>query len=174
MTIILSSDSVNVIQKDFLQVLLRGNGGDQFNQIIAKEISINPPSKNLEISSNDKYIFAKNSFDQWSLLFLVEKDYKKILRMIKNLNLSDEILASDYSYGQVYFEISGNKKNEFLNKLTTFDLRSKKFPVSTMAQTLIARVDCSIYNLKDKYIVTCNKSYEDYFKKRLIDFNNLS
>ena len=30
-------------------------------------------------------------------------------------------------------------KNEFLNKLTTFDLRSKKFPVSTMAQTLIAR-----------------------------------
>ena len=174
MTIILSSDSVNVIQKNFLQVLLRGDGKDQFNQIIAKEISINLPSKNLEISSNDKYIFAKNSFDQWSLLFLVEKDYKKILRMIKNLNLSDEILASDYSYGQVYFEISGNKKNEFLNKLTTFDLRSKKFPVSTMAQTLIARVDCSIYNLKDKYIVTCNKSYEDYFKKRLIDFNNLS
>ena len=104
MTIILSSDSVNVIQKDFLQVLIRGNGRDQFNQIIAKEISINPPSKNLEISSNDKYIFAKNSFDQWSLLFLFEKDYKKILRMIKNLNLSDEILASDYSYCQVYFD----------------------------------------------------------------------
>ena len=174
MTKILSSESINIIQKDYLQVLLRGNGKDQFNQTIVKEISLSPPAKNLEVSSDDQYIFAKNSFDQWSLLFLVEKDYKKILRMIKNLNLSDEILASDYSYGQVYFEISGNKKNEFLNKLTTFDLRSKKFPVSTMAQTLIARVDCSIYNLKDKYIVTCNKSYEDYFKKRLIDFNNLS
>ena len=174
MTKILSSESINIIQKDYLQVLLRGNGKDQFNQTIVKEISLSPPAKNLEVSSDDQHIFAKNSFDQWSLLFLVEKDYKKILRMIKNLNLSDEILASDYSYGQVYFEISGNKKNEFLNKLTTFDLRSKKFPVSTMAQTLIARVDCSIYNLKDKYIVTCNKSYEDYFKKRLIDFNNLS
>ena len=101
MTKILSSDSVNVIQKDFLQVLLRGNGRDQFNQIIAKEISINPPSKNLEISSDDKYIFAKNSFDQWSLLYLVEQDYKKVLKIVENLNMNDEILASDYSYGQV-------------------------------------------------------------------------
>ena len=88
--------------------------------------------------------------------------------------MNDEILASDYSYGQAYFEISGNNKNEFLNKLTNFDLRSKKFPVSTMAQTLIARIDCSIYNLKDKYVITCNKSYEEYFKNRLVDINNLS
>ena len=29
-------------------------------------------------------------------------------------------------------------------------------------------------NLKDKYIVTCNKSYEEYFKNRLVDINNLS
>ena len=38
-----------------------------------------------------------------------------------------------------------------------------------MAQTLIARIDCSIYNLKDKYIITCNRSFEDYFKERLQD-----
>ena len=36
-----------------------------------------------------------------------------------------------------------------------------------MAQTLIAKIDCSIYNLKDKYIVTCNRSFEDYLKERL-------
>ena len=47
----------------------------------------------MEISSNDKYIFAKNSFDQWSLLYLVEQDYKKILKIIENLNMNDEILA---------------------------------------------------------------------------------
>ena len=38
-----------------------------------------------------------------------------------------------------------------------------------MAQTLIARIDCSVYNLKDKYIITCNRSFEDYFKERLQD-----
>ena len=38
-----------------------------------------------------------------------------------------------------------------------------------MAQTLIARIDCSIYSLKDKYIITCNRSFEDYFKERLQD-----
>ena len=173
MTKILSSDSVNVVQKDYLQVLLRGNGKEQFNQILKKEISISPPSKNLEITSDERYIFAKNSFDQWSLLYLVEKDYKKILKFIENLNSNDEILASDYSYGQVYFEITGKNKNEFLNKLTNFDLRSKKFPVYTMAQTLISRIDCSIYNLKNKFLITCNRSFEDYFKKRLVDLTTI-
>ena len=49
------------------------------------------------------------------------------------------------------------------------DFRLKKFPPLTIAQTLIARIDCTIYNLEDKYLITCNKSYEDYFKKRLQD-----
>ena len=93
--------------------------------------------------------------------------------MISLLNEKDEILASDYSYGQVYFEIFGENKNEFLNKLTPFDLRIKKLPVNSMAQTLIARIDCYIYNLKDKYLVTCNKSFEQYFKDRLADIINL-
>ncbi len=169
MTQLLSSQGVDISQKNFQQVIIRGDGKDQFNQIINKEISILPPSKNLEVTKDDKVMLAKNSFDQWSLIYLVEQDYQEVLKFISNVNSNDEILASDYSYGQVYFEISGENRNEFLNKLTHFDLRLKKFPVFTMAQTLIAKIDCSIYHLKNKYIVTCNKSYEDYFKERLKD-----
>ena len=169
MTQLLSSQGIDISQKNFQQIIIRGDGKDQFNQIINKEISILPPSKNLEVTKDDRFIFAKNSFDQWSLIYLVEQDYKEVLKFISNINSNDEILASDYSYGQIYFEISGKNKNEFLNKLTHFDLRLKKFPVFSMAQTLIAKIDCTIYNLKDKYIVTCNKSYEDYFKERLKD-----
>jgi sarcosine oxidase gamma subunit len=73
----------------------------------------------------------------------------------------------------MYFEIYGKNKNEFLNKLTNFDLRLKKFPSFSMAQTLIARLDCSIFNLKDKFLITCNRSYEDYFKERLVDLISL-
>ena len=134
---------------------------------------MSPPSKNLEIVNNEKYLFAKNSFDQWSLLYLKEQDYQNTLKFISTLNAKDEILASDYSFGQVYFEIFGKNKNQFLNKLTQFDLRLKKFPINTMAQTLIARIDCYIYNLKDKYLVTCNKSFESYFKDRLKDIASL-
>ena len=173
MTKLLSADGVDISQKNFQQILIRGDGKDQFNQVVNKEISLQPPSKNLELKTNDKCIFAKNSFDQWTLVYLVEQDYKEILKIISNLNLNDEILASDYSYGQVYFEVSGKNKNEFLNKLTQFDLRDKKFPDFSMAQTLIARIDCYIYKLNEKYIIACNKSYEDYFKKRLIDLINL-
>ena len=169
MTQLLSSQGIDISQKNFQQIIIRGDGKDQFNQKINQEISTFPPSKNLEVTTNDKFIFAKNSFDQWSLIYLVEQEYKEILKFISKINSNDEILASDYSYGQVYFEISGENKNEFLNQLTHFDLRLKKFPAFTMAQTLIAKIDCTIYNLKDKYIVTCNKSYEDYFKERLKD-----
>ena len=169
MTQLLSSQGVDISQKNFQQIIIRGDGKDQFNEKINQEILPLPPSKNLEIITNDKFIFAKNSFDQWSLIYLVEQDYKEVLKFISKINSNDEILASDYSYGQVYFEISGENKNEFLNQLTHFDLRLKKFPAFTMAQTLIAKIDCTIYNLKDKYIVTCNKSYEDYFKERLKD-----
>ena len=173
MTKILSVNGLDIVQKSYQQVLIRGDGKDKFNEIINKEISMLPPTKNLQVATNDKHIFAKNSFDQWSLIYSVEQDYKEVLKFISNVNSKDEILASDYSYGQVYFEISGKNRNEFLNKLTHFDLRLKKFPAFSMAQTLIAKIDCSIYNLKDKYIVTCNRSFEDYFKERLKDTANI-
>ena len=84
------------------------------------------------------------------------------------------MLASDYSYGQAYFDVEGENKNYFLNQLTHFDLREEKFPKSTMAQTVIARIECSIYNLGNKYIITCNKSFEDYFQQRLKDTASLN
>jgi len=173
MTKLISFNGLEIHQKNFQQILIRGNGREQFNDLINKEISLSPPSKNLEIVNNEKYLFAKNSFDQWSLLYLKEQDYQNTLKFISTLNAKDEILASDYSFGQVYFEILGKNKNQFLNKLTQFDLRLKKFPINTMAQTLIARIDCYIYNLKDKYLVTCNKSFESYFKDRLKDTASL-
>ena len=65
-------------------------------------------------------------------------------------------------------------KDNFLNKFTHFDLREEKYPKSTLAQTVIARIDCSIYNLGNKYIITCNKSFEDYFQQRLKDTASLN
>ena len=169
MKTIASSEGIDIIQKNYQQVIIRGNGKEEFNQSISKEISMIPPSKNLEVVTDTNHLFAKQSFDQWTLIYLVEQKYKDILKFISNINLKNEILASDYSYGQIYFEVTGENRNEFLNKLTHFDLRTKKFPEFSMAQTLIARIDCSIYNLKDKYIITCNRSFEDYFKERLKD-----
>ena len=174
MTKILSIEGVNIEQKNYQQIIIRGDGKDQFNQSINKEASILPPSNNLEVVINEKNLFAKQSFNQWSLIYLVEQSYKDVLKFVSSLNSSSEILASDYSYGQVYFEISGENKDEFLNKLTHFDLRLKKFPDLTMAQTLVARIDCAIYRVKNKYLITCNKSFEEYFKERLKDTGEIN
>ena len=168
-----SSTGIEIFQKKFSQVILRGKGDAKFAEAINKETSLLPPSNNLRIVLSDQFILAKQSFDQWSLIGLKEKSDEEILQLISNININDDVLASNYTYGQVYFKISGYNKNHYLNKLTHFDLREKSFPSSTMAQTLIARIECSIYNIKDDYLVTCGSSYENYFKDRIEDAINL-
>ena len=86
MTQLLSSQGIDISQKNFQQIIIRGDGKDQFNEKINQEISTFPPSKNLEVTTNHKFIFAKNSFDQWSLVYLVEQDYKEILKFISKIN----------------------------------------------------------------------------------------
>ena len=168
-----SITGMEIFQKNFQQVVIRGREDDKFKNIISKKTSLTTLPSNLGIEINENFFLAKSSFDQWNLFILKEKKHDEILNFISEINSNEEMLASDYSYGQVYFEIMGDRKDHYLNKLTHFDLRSKKFPVLTMAQTLIARIDCSIYNLKDKYIISCNKSFENYFKERLLDSINL-
>ncbi len=168
MTKIISGKGIEITQHELQQILLRGKGDGSFAETVNKEISLLPPSDNLRMINNDEFLFAKQSFDQWSLVCLKPKPEKEIFRLVSAFNANEEILASDYS-NTTYFEITGENKDHYLSKLTHFDLRPKKFPVSTMAQTLIARIDCSIYHLQDKYLVTCNSSFEDYFKGRLQD-----
>ena len=172
MTNILSIPGVKVSQKDYHQIIIRGNGLEKFNNTIEEKTSIKPPSKNLEVKYDLNYIFAKNSFDQWSLVCLEKQSDKEMLRLISAMNANEKILASDYS-NTLYFEFTGKNKDHYLSKLTHFDLRPKRFPVSTVAQTLIARIDCCLYHLQDKYLLTCHSSFEDYFKDRLQDAINL-
>ena len=159
---------MEIVQQDLQQILLRGKGDGSFADTVNKEVSLLPPKENLRMINNDEFLFAKQSFDQWSLLCLKAKTEKEILKLVSAFNANEEILASDYS-NTTYFEITGENKNYYLSKLTHFDLRPKKFLVSTMAQTLIARIDCCLYNLENKYLLSCHSSYEDYFKDRLQD-----
>ena len=63
MTQLLSSRGVHISQRNFQQVIIRGDGNNQFNEIINKEISIFPPSKN-DKSLNLASIFkASKTFD---------------------------------------------------------------------------------------------------------------
>ena len=174
MTKIVSAPGIEITQKNFHQIIIRGNGLEKFNNIIEEKTSIQPPSKNLEVKYDNNYLFAKNSPDQWSLVLIDKKEHNQITNLVSSINVNEDLLASDYSYGQVYFEIEGENKDEFLNKLTHFDLREEKFPKATMAQTIVARIDCSIYNLGNKYVIICNKSFEDYFQQRLKDTANLN
>ena len=159
---------MEIVQRDLQQILLRGKGDGNFADTVNKEVSLLPPADNLRMINNEEFLFAKQSFDQWSLVCLKPKPEKEISRLVSAFNSNEEILASDYS-NTTYFEITGENKNYYLSKLTHFDLRPKKFLVSTMAQTLIARIDCCLYNLENKYLLSCHSSYEDYFKDRLQD-----
>ena len=143
MTEVIRSDGVEIKKKVIQQILLRGSGDSKFNNLINKSLKLLPPSDNLRIISNDNYTLAKMSFDQWNLIFEKEIEIKKL-----------------------------NKILDDLNKLTHFDFREKSFKKSTAAQTLLARVDCSIFNLELKLLLSCNRSFADYLEDRLIDAVN--
>ena len=85
MTKLLSTDGVDITQKNFQQILIRGDGREQFNQVINKEITLQPPSKNLEVKTNDKFIDLRN-YNAGIYLFKVW-DYSnkksKSIRIIK-------------------------------------------------------------------------------------------
>ena len=68
MTQLLSSQGVDITQRNFQQIIIRGDGKDQFNQMINQEISALPPSKNLEVKT--KYDFNQITNSRKIDLFL--------------------------------------------------------------------------------------------------------
>ena len=90
----------------------------------------------------------------------------------KNNIIFSEFLTQVDNGRVVQVEIQGKNSFDILNKLTHFDFREKSFKKSTAAQTLLARVDCSIFNLDLKLLLSCNRSFADYLKDRLIDAVN--
>ena len=70
---IFSISGIDIFQRDFNQIMIRGDEHDQLNQIVNKEISLNLPNKNLQVINNDNILIAKHSFDQWNLIYL--KDF---------------------------------------------------------------------------------------------------
>ena len=78
MTIIASGKGVEIVKTELQQILLRGKGDGGFAETINKEISLLPPSDNLRMISNDRFLFAKQSFNQWSLLCLEKESNEEM------------------------------------------------------------------------------------------------
>ncbi len=165
---LISSNSIEIKELDLGQVLIRGQYSPTLVKQIKSQFKISLPENNLQINHDKNIICSKNSFDQWSIIFFQLTDLI-VGDAINKINENENVLATDYSEGQIYLEISGENKIPMLNKITHFDFREKNFPISSSAQTLIGRVNCNIYNLKDKLLVTCNMSFGDHLKNQLID-----
>ena len=96
---------MEIVQQDMQQILLRGKGDGSFAETVNKEVSLLPPSDNLRMINNEEFLFAKQSFNQWSLVCLKPKPEKEIFRLVSAFNTNEEILASDYT-NTTYFEIT--------------------------------------------------------------------
>ena len=91
-----STKGLLIEQHDFQQILLRGKGDGNFAETVNKEISLLPPSDNLRMVKNDKFIFAKQSFDQWSLICLEKKSDKEMLRSISAMNENEKMVLAPF------------------------------------------------------------------------------
>ena len=165
---LISSNSVDIKELSLNQILIRGSYSSALNKQIESEFKISLPKKNLQINQDNNMICSRNSFDQWSIVFL-QKVELNLDTIVNKINENEKLLVTNYSEGQIYLEISGKNNISILNKVTHFDFREKNFPPLTSAQTLIGRVDCNIYNLENRLLVTCNRSFGDHLKNQLID-----
>ena len=165
---LISSNSVEIEELNLRQILIRGDHTPALFKLVKSKFKISLPENNLEIEEDKNVICSKISFDQWNVIFL--KDTKiEIDTIIDKINENEKLLVTDYSEGQIYLEVSGENNISILNKVTHFDFREKNFPPLTSAQTLIGRVDCNIYNLENRLLITCNRSFGDHLKNQLID-----
>jgi heterotetrameric sarcosine oxidase gamma subunit len=96
----------------------------------------------------------------------------KVQNFCHEINKNSELLATNISDAQVFFQISGENTYSMMNKLTHFDFREKSFKPMTAAQTLMARIDCHFYKLNSHILVSCNRSFSNYLEDRLVDAVN--
>jgi len=163
------------ILNDYVSTL----SGGQKNRLMLAKILANPKScLILDEPTNDL------DMDTLDLLEEILINYKGTLIIVSHdRDFLDQTVTRILAFqgdGKVIDCIGGYsdylklKKNSFdiLNKLTHFDFREKSFKKSTAAQTLLARVDCSIFNLDLKLLLSCNRSFADYLEDRLIDAVN--
>lgn len=169
---IIRSNDVEIKSTLFQQIIIRGSGNSEFNNTINKLFKLLPPIDNLRIVANDNSILSRLSFDQWNLIFNQETSDLKINQYIEKLNKTDAILATNYSDAQIFFEIRGQNAFKTLNKLTHFDFRERSFKSMTAAQTLLARIDCTMLKFDDRLLLSCNRSFGEYLENRLIDAVN--
>ena len=169
---IIRSNEVEIKKIFAHQVIIRGSGDSKFNNLLNKKLKLLPPLDNLRIVSDDNHILAKLSFDQWNLIFLNKNEDLKVQNFCQDINENSDLLATNISDAQVFFQISGENAYSMMNKLTHFDFREKNFKPMTAAQTLMARIDCNFYKLNSHILVSCNRSFSDYLEDRLIDAVN--
>ena len=169
---IIRSNEVEIKKIFAHQVIIRGSGDSKFNNLLNKKLKLLPPLDNLRIVSDDNHILAKLSFDQWNLIFLNKNEDLKVQNFCQDINENSDLLATNISDAQVFFQISGENTYSMMNKLTHFDFREKSFKPMTAAQTLMARIDCNFYKLNSHILVSCNRSFSDYLEDRLIDAVN--
>ena len=169
---IIRSNEVEIKKIFAHQVIIRGSGDSKFNNLLNKKLKLLPPLDNLRIVSDDNHILAKLSFNQWNLIFLNKNEDLKVQNFCQDINENSDLLATNISDAQVFFQISGENAYSMMNKLTHFDFREKSFKPMTAAQTLMARIDCNFYKLNSHILVSCNRSFSDYLEDRLIDAVN--
>ncbi len=169
---VIRSNNVEINSFTRQQIIIRGNGKSEFNNIINKLFNLLPPSDNLRVISNKEIILSKMSFDQWNLIFMEEITEKELIQYIEKLNKIGSILATNFSDAQNFFQIKGQNTYKTLNKLTHFDFREKSFKPLSAAQTLLAKIDCTLLRFEDNILVGCNRSFVDYLEDRLIDAVN--
>ena len=112
---VIRSNGIEIKKIISQQIVLRSSGNSEFNGVVNKALKLLPPSDNLRIVTNDNFILAKMSFDQWNLIFKKDIEQKKFYKLCNTFNKSTSILATNMTDSQIFFQVGGENATMILN-----------------------------------------------------------
>ena len=127
---VIRSNGIEIKKIISQQIVLRSSGNSEFNGVVNKALKLLPPSDNLRIVTNDNFILAKMSFDQWNLVFKKDIEQKKFNKLCDTFNKSSSILATNLTDSQIFFQVGGDNACLLYTSPSPRDAESSRMPSS--------------------------------------------
>ena len=102
---VIRSNGIEIKKIISQQIVLRSSGNSEFNGVVNKALRLLTTSDNLRIVTNDNFILAKMSFDQWNLILKQDIDQKKLQKLCNDLNKSTKIMTPNMKEYKRMFKV---------------------------------------------------------------------
>jgi len=131
-----------------------------------------PEKPNTAILQSSRELILRLSEKEFFLLGAEKDQGKRLEELEENLNGLDECYNLYRCDSHIWFIMTGERRAEDMAHVCGVDLRDSVFPVGSIAQTSVARVNAIIMAGEDKFHILADRASADYLWDSLQDISS--